>query len=917
MHDDQEVCHERTRDRSMRQSPVAADPGVYAVRADGGLVQIRAAQPSDRPGLLQLNARSSDRSLYLRFFAVNRPAADSYVDFELRSADADHQAIVAMIGKNLVGVAAYERLSPDEAEVALLIDDTHQQTGIGTLLLEHLAALGRAAGLRRFVAETLAENHRMLGVFSRFGFAVHRETEQGTVHVTCSLMPDEAAIAAVDERERTADVASLAPLFAPRSLVVVGASRRRRTVGREILRSIIQGGYTGEVHVVNRHGGVIEGLSAYASVDDLPHPVDQAIVAVPAQHALEVVQACGRRGVRTVVLVSAGFGELGQDGQTAQDEVLAAARRFGMRLVGPNCLGAVNTDPGVRLDATFAPLPWVPGNLGLVSQSGALGIAVLKAAAPYGVGVSQFVSVGNKADVSGNDLLLYWEQDPGTAVIALYLESFGNPRKFARIARRVSRQKPILALKAGRTAAGQRAGLSHTAAAASSDAVVDAMFDQAGVLRMNTIQEILEVTQVLTGVPLPAGPRVAVVGNSGGPGILAADAAVAGGLTVPVLSTDSCAAVAAAAPAAASWSNPIDLGAAAQPGVVRETIRVLLASDEVDAVLAVFAETLVADTADTLAAIIEAATGTRKPVVVSLLGSDIRAVSVPGSPKTMPVFPFPEPAAQALAVAHRYAVLRDRPVGRAVSPDGVDRDGSRALVDELLGAAGTDSEGRWLTAAESADILRRYGIRGCDQRVASSAADAATAAAEIGFPVALKIARGDVVHKTERGGVSLGLADGQAVADAYARVVTACGEGDPRVVVQQKLPTGTELIVGAVQDPQFGPVVMLGAGGVLSDLLDDRAFRILPLTDADAVDMIDGLRMAPLLDGFRGRPTVSRETVRDLLHRVAALVDDLPQVAELDLNPVVCLGTDLIVVDAKIRLRPAAARPDSLVRRLR
>lgn len=339
------------------------------------------------------------------------------------------------------------------------------------------------------------------------------------MHVTCSLLPDEAAIAAVDERERMADVASLAPLFAPRSLVVVGASRRPRTVGHELLTSILQGGFSGEVYAVNRHAGLIEGLPSYASVEELPHAVDLALVAVPADDVLAVVQACGRLGVRALVLVTSGFGEVGSDGQGAQDEILAAARTYGMRLVGPNCLGVVSTDPAVRLDATFAPLPWVPGRLGLVSQSGALGIAVLKAAAPYGVGVSQFVSVGNKADVSGNDLLLYWEQDPRTTVIALYLESFGNPRKFARIARRVSRHKPILALKAGRTAAGQRAGLSHTAAAASSDAVVDAMFDQAGVLRMDSIEEILEVTQVLAGSPLPAGSRVAVIGNSGGPGI--------------------------------------------------------------------------------------------------------------------------------------------------------------------------------------------------------------------------------------------------------------------------------------------------------------------------------------------------------------------------------------------------------------
>lgn len=903
-------------------SPSTAVPelGSYSIRADGGLVRIRLAEPADRDALIELNARSSDRSLYLRFFAVNRPAADSYVDIELRPAGPDHQALVALIGPDMVGIAGYERApGSDEAEVALLIDDTHQHLGIGMLLLEHIAALAREAGLRRFVAETLAENYRMLRVFSKFGFAITRETEQGTVHITCSLMPDEAAIAAVDERERTADIASLAPLFAPRSLVVVGAGRRPRTVGHEILQSILHSGYTGAVFVVNRHADSILGQTSCETVEQLPQAVDLAIIAVPAVQVLDVVRACGRRGVRAIVLVTSGFGELGAQGRSAQDELVATARRYGMRLVGPNCLGLMNTDPAVRLDATFAPLPWVPGNLGLVSQSGALGIAVLKAAAAYGVGVSQFVSVGNKADVSGNDLLLYWEQDPRTRVIALYLESFGNPRKFARIARRVSRQKPILALKAGRSAAGQRAGLSHTAAAASSEVVVDAMFDQAGVLRMDSIEEILQVTQVLAAVPLPAGPRVAVIGNSGGPGILAADAAIAGGLTVPLLSDGATAALAAVAPGAASWSNPIDLGAAAQPPTVQAAIRLLLESDEIDAVIAVFADTLVADTTDVLTAIAAAAavTAASKPVVVSLLGGDLRSVPVPGSSGSLPIFPFPEPAARALAVAHKYAVLRDRPIGGAVSLEGVARDDARSLVAELLVAGDEDANGRWLTAAESADILGCYGIRVCQQRIAESASDAAAVAEEIGFPVALKIARGDVVHKTERGGVALDLVDRRAVEDAYSRVVAGCGDGDPRVVVQQMIPAGTELIVGAVQDPQFGPVVMLGAGGVLSDILADRSFRIMPLTDTDAAGMIDGLRMAPLLDGFRGRPVVSRDAVRDLLHRVAALVDDLPQVAELDLNPVVCIGSDLIVVDAKIRLRAAVARTDPLIRQLR
>ncbi|MEP6853281.1 MAG: GNAT family N-acetyltransferase [bacterium] len=891
--------------------------GVHAVRSDGRLIEIRRPRPEDRIGLLELDARSSDRSIYLRFFSANRRVADGYVETVLRSPGPGHDAVVALTGQEIVGVASYERTSADEAEVALLVDDPHQHLGIGTLLLEHLCALARAAGLRRFTAETLAENFRMLGVFDRFGFAVHRETDYETVHVTCSLLPDDAAIDAIGERERSADVASLAAVLAPRSVVVVGAGRRARTVGYELLHNILAGGFAGDVYAVNRHGGLTQGLTAHRSVRDLPQPVDLAIVAVPAGDVLGVVRDCGQRGVRAVVLVSAGFGELGAAGRAMQAAILAEARRFGMRLVGPNCLGLVNTDPAVRLDATFAPLPGLAGPLGLISQSGALGIAVLQAAARCGIGVSQFVSVGNKADVSGNDLLLYWEQDPRTQVLAMYLESFGNPRRFARIARRVSRHKPILVLKAGRSAAGQRAGLSHTAAAASSDAVVDALFDQAGVVRMNTIEEILDATRVLSSQPLPAGSRVAVIGNSGGPGILAADAAVAGGLDVPALSPAAVRAVALAAPDAASWTNPIDLGAAAQPQAVRDSLRVLLDCGEVDAVLAVFVETLVADADELLAAIDDAATETAIPVVVTMLARQSESCRDSQAPCSPPVFGFPEQAARALAVARRYAVLRDRPIGAPVIPDGMDRDGVAARIADLVPDGDSSEEGRWLSGVEGADLLRGYGVPVSGQRCVTSSSAAVAAAAELGYPVAVKIARGDVVHKSDRGGVVLGLTDAEAVSRAYRAVVDACGDGDPAVLLQPMTPAGTELIVGAVEDDQFGPIIMLGAGGVLSDLLDDRTFRLLPLTDVDAADMIDRLRMAPLFDGFRGLPPVSRDVVRDLLHRVAAFVEDHPQVAELDLNPVVCVGANLVAVDVKVRLRPATPRADPLLRQLR
>jgi acyl-CoA synthetase (NDP forming) len=416
---------------------------------------------------------------------------------------------------------------------------------------------------------------------------------------------------------------------------------------------------------------------------------------------------------------------------------------------------------------------------------------------------------------------------------------------------------------------------------------------------------------------LPTGSRVAVIGNSGGPGILAADAAAAGGLTVPQLSTEAIAALKTAAPSAASWDNPIDLGAAAQPQAVLDAIRVLAGCHEVDAVLAVFVETLVANPDEILAAIAEATTGRAKPVVVAMLADEPRSLPTSDPSTSLPLFGFPEPAARALAAVRRYAELRDRPVGAAVIPDGVQREVVRRRIEALLTKPGSDGSGRWLDAEDSADLLRLYGVALCDQRPASSAADAVTSADELGYPIALKIARGDVVHKTERGGVALNLSGSAAVAAAYDRVVSSSGDGEPNVVVQPMVPAGTELIVGAVQDPQFGPVVMLGAGGVLSDLIDDRSFRLLPLTDVDAAEMIDRLRMARLLDGFRGHPVVSRDALRDLLHRVAALVDDHPQVAELDLNPVVCTDAGVVVVDAKIRLRPATARPDALLRQLR
>ena len=883
--------------------------GIDVVRADGGLVHIRPVQDGDREALLALNARVSDRSIYHRFFILSRHAADLYVDRLLRPVSSEHQALLAFIGAELVGVAAFERLDTTSAEFALLIEDRDQHEGIGTLLIEHLASIARHAGVHRFVADVLAENTAVIRMIRDLGFDITTERERDVVGLSFDLDLTPRVVAAIDDREREADRASMRPLLAPRSVAVIGAGARPRSVGHEVLRNILDGGFTGAVHVVNPKHDRVLGVPSVPSPLELPVAVDLAVVAVPAASVLEVVRACGERGTRGVLLLTAGFGETGDAGKTLQHEVLATARRYGMRLIGPNCLGLVNTDPAVRLNATFAPLSMRPGTLGLVSQSGALGTAVLAAAQRLGPGVAQFVSVGNKADVSGNDLLLAWECDEHTSVIALYLESFGNPRKFAHIARRVSRSTPIIAIKAGRSAAGQRAGRSHTAAAASSDSVVDALFIQSGVLRVDRMEQMLDVARLLSDQPVPAGRSVAIVGNSGGPGILAADAAEAAGLVVVELDDATSKLIRHAVGSAASCRNPVDLGAAAQPGEAGEAVRILLDAPEVDAVLTVFTETLVADPDEVMTAVVTATVTSGKPVAATQVGGDARSVAVPGTNRAVPVFAFPEPAATAMGFACRYEQIRSAPLGEAARLHPVDAEGARSLVADRLAV-----DAGWLGPEDAARLLIRYGISMCPQRVVADTDAAVRAAAEFGYPVAVKLA-GGVVHKTDVGGVRLGVGDETALREAFAAVRAAGSASD--VLIQPMVAAGTELIAGAVQDAQFGPVIMLGAGGVLADMIADRQFRLAPVSVEDAEEMIAGLRTAPLLDGYRGRQKVSRRALRTLLLQLAALADDLPEVAELDLNPIICRGDQLLVVDAKIRIAPSPPTPDPMLRQLR
>ncbi|HEY3724570.1 MAG TPA: GNAT family N-acetyltransferase [Acidimicrobiia bacterium] len=886
------------------------------VLTDGGTVHLRPIRPTDDDGLLGLFSRLSSESIYLRFFspvtAPTRAQLDhfTHVDYEHR------MALVAELGDEIVAVARYDRVpDAEQAEVAFTVQDDQQGRGLATILLEHLAAVARTHGIRRFTAETLPDNRRMLGVFRDAGYQVVREFADGVVRVTFPIEPTDASQAMQDEREQISEARSVRRLLAPRSIAVIGAGRRPGTIGHEVFRNLLTGDFTGPVYPVNPHATSVGSTRAYPTILDVPDEVDLAVITVPAASVAEVVGDAAHKGVHGLIVISAGFAERGSAG--VEQELVEQARLHGMRLVGPNGMGVVNTDPDVSMNATFAPFRPVRGQIGFASQSGALGIELLGQAASLGLGVSSFVSMGNKADVSSNDLLQYWDHDPETTVILLYLESFGNPRKFARLARRIGRSKPILAVKSGRSRAGTRAAASHTAALASSDVATDALFRQAGVVRVDTLAELLDAAQVLVHQPLPPGRRVAIVSNGGGPGILATDACEGAGLEVPVLSAATQAELASFVSPDASTANPVDLIASATAATYERAIRTVLADPDVDAVLVIFVPPLVTDSDDVARAIVgAAATAGPKPIVACFLtqanapeilqsrASDRRAI---------PCFTFPEAAAVALSRAAAHAEWRRSPEGTHPDLSGIDRARAHHLVADALEA----TEDLWLAPEVATDLCQAFGIPVAPLRHADSADAAARAAATVGFPVALKAGAGAIVHKTDVGGVALGLGDEAAVRQAYESMTTALGPQLGGVVVQPMVEPGIETIVGVTDDPSFGPLVLFGMGGVGAELVRDTALSLVPLTDVDAADLVRSLRSSPLLFGYRGAPPADVAALEDLLLRVGMLADELPQVRELDCNPVVVRPDGVIAIDVKIHLVRTPDHPATEVRRLR
>jgi acetate---CoA ligase (ADP-forming) len=847
--------------------------------------------PADAEALVEFLDGLSEQSLYYRFHGfptVNERLVAPFLEPEWH----ERGHLIGELGGRIIALASYVRLrEPTAAECAFVVADEFQRRGIGTRMLERLADRAGAVGIERFVAEVLPENSQMLRVFQAVGFESTRRLESGTVEVEFRIAPTETYLVRVDERDHLSAVASLKPFFAPQSVAVLGASRRRESIGGLLFRNIISGEFEGVAYPVNPAGDAVAGVRGYPSFAELPETPDLAVVCVPARHVLGSVEDALRRGTRAICVISAGFAEVGEEGRERQDELLAHVRAYGGRLVGPNCLGLAVS--ALRLNATFGPRALPPGPVAFSSQSGALGLALLEKAEERGIGLSAFVSIGNKADVSSNDLLEYWEDDADTALVALYLESFGNPRRFGRIARRVARKKPILAMKSGTTSTGARAASSHTAALAGSEAAVDALFRQAGVIRARTLEELIDAAALLAAQPLPAGRTVGVITNAGGLGILCADACEAAGLDLPSLAPETETALKAVLPAEASVTNPIDMLGSAVGATYQQVLPIVLSDPGVDAVIVLFVPPVVSGAEEVAMAVAHAsAEAGGKPVLTSIIAEG----ELPPTPG-LTNFAYPESAARTLGLAAARAEWLRRPAGSVPALEGIDSARGRAVVADAL-AAGEDL---WLHPDQVRELLQAYGIPVVPERIAATADEAAEAAAALGLPAVVKSAEPGA-HKTETGGIALGLATAGDVRGAAERI-------GPPVLVQPMLEGSAELLAGIVQDPVFGPLVAFGPGGVFAELIGQADFRIAPLTDEDARELVTSGKAGELVRGFRGKPAADEQALTDLLHRLSRLGEELREVVELDLNPVIASPDECVAVDARIRVSGVETAP--------
>jgi acyl-CoA synthetase (NDP forming)/GNAT superfamily N-acetyltransferase len=870
---------------------------------DGAIVRVRPVRADDEAALRAfLDALPVDDRA-LRYFSagVNLSAAAH----DAATVDGvDRYGLVAVSpGEDdgpILAHGCFVRSARDTAEIAFTVAPELRGEGVATVLLAHLARAAQEVGIDHLTAVVLPENRAMLDVFRESGLVPTVRVGPGELHVTMPARLDAAARAAFDRRDAAIAAAAVAHVLRPASVAVVGASDRPGSVGGAVLRNLVQGGFAGAVHVVNRRSPVVGGRPAHPTLSAVGAPIELVVVAVPAAEVVAVAEAAGEIGARALVVLADGFGEAGTEGRDREARLLGVCRRHGMRLVGPNCLGVVNTDPQVRLHASFAPRQPAAGRLAFFSQSGALAIAAIDVAAELGTGFSSLVSIGDKADLSGNDFLNFWEQDPRTSAVLLYVESFGNPRAFSRVACRVARGKPIVAVKGGRSAAGRRAAGSHTGALlGGGDAtVVDALFHQAGVIAVDSLGELVETGALLAAQPAPTGPRVGIVTNGGGLGILCADACAAAGLDVVELSADARAGLASVLPPGSAPANPVDLLAQAPPEAFERALAALAGSGEVDALIALYVPPMVSDPEQVAAAIRRAVDAIDLPVaaVFTMARPPQEALG-----PALPAYRLPETAARAMGRAARHGAWRARPLDVPAEIPAADHDAAAAAIAQGLGEGAG-----WLRPEHVAAILDAYGIPRPDHRIVRRPTDAARAALELRGSVALKAIAAGLVHRSDVGAVQVGISGASAVARearAMRRRLADAGVPVEGFLVQAMASPGVELLLGVVDDPTFGPVVACAAGGATTEILRDSAVRLTPLSERDAAEQLRELRSFPLLDGFRGSARCDLAAVQGVLVRLAALADRHPAIAELEINPLMVTPRGVQAVDTRIRVR--------------
>ncbi|MTB72911.1 GNAT family N-acetyltransferase [Arsenicicoccus cauae] len=870
-----------------------SDPSSWeadVVLRDGSVCHLRPIRPDDRERVQAFHSRQSPESIYLRFFAPIKEISAKDLTRFTEVDQVERVALVATVRDDIIGIGRYDTIRPGVAEVAFNISDHYQGKGIGSVLLEHLAAIGQELGVEEFVADVLPQNRKMMKVFTDAGYEVKHYFDDGVIAVTFQIRPTVRSELVRLSREHRSEAASIRTVVEPASVVVVGASPRVEALGHLILDNLLRGGYTGGLHAVHPTASEVLGVPCHPSVSAIGEHVDLAVVAVPASEVLGVVDDCAAAGVKSLVVASSGFAESGPEGRERQQELLQHAHANGLRVVGPNTIGVANN--ALHLNATVAPRLPRPGTLGLFAQSGALGVAVLDAASRRNLGVSVFASAGNRADVSGNDLMQYFIDDPGTEAVGMHLESVGNPRKFSRIARQLAASKPVIVVKSGYSGYSVPPGHPVRPTRVPREAF-DAMMTQAGVMRVENVHQLFDVAALVTSQPLPRGPRVAIVGNAHALGALTADACLNRGLQVT--------------------HGPVSLAPEATAEAFAEALRAALDDAAVDAVLTCFIPPLITADESIVSTVAQVADGSDKPVLGTFLGmrgvADPRTGEGPGHVGAVPAYPMPEDAVLALDQAVRYAAWREADNGERVTYDDIDRHAAFAVIDHVLQDA---PQGRVLTDDEAQDLLEAYGVPVWRRVRVSSPDEAAAAAAVVGYPAMIKSVSQVLRHSPGLGALRPDLDDEKEVREAYAHLVSRFGSfGDLALVVQAMAGPGVACVVRSTEDALFGPVVSFSVAGAPTELLGDVSHRIPPLTDRDVTDLVTTVKAFPMLDGHRGAQPVDLAALHDVIGRVSVLADDFPEVAALELNPVNARPGGVDVLGAEITVARPGLRTDA------